>query len=52
MGQAASITARYSKAKGMEKVEVNYRKIEEDQSQSLFASPVLESDIKRLMVSE
>ena len=50
--RAASITARYSKAKGMEKVEVNYRKIEEDQSQSLFASPVLESDIKRLMVSE
>jgi len=52
MGQAASITARYSKAKGMEKVEVNYRKIEEDQNQSLFGSPVSESDIKGLMVSE
>jgi tRNA U34 2-thiouridine synthase MnmA/TrmU len=50
--RAASITARYSKAKGMEKVEVNYRKIEEDQNQSLFASPVSESDIKGLMVSE
>ncbi|OGP77651.1 MAG: hypothetical protein A2V86_06530 [Deltaproteobacteria bacterium RBG_16_49_23] len=50
--RGASITARYSKAKGMEKVEVNYRKFEEDQNQSLFVSPVSESDIKRLMVSE
>jgi tRNA-specific 2-thiouridylase len=52
MERTASITARYSKAKGMEKVEVSYRKIEEDQNQSLFVSPVPESDIKGLMVNE
>jgi tRNA-specific 2-thiouridylase len=50
--RAASITARYSKAKGMEKVEVHYRKIKEDQSYSLFVSPISESYLREFMVSE
>ncbi len=52
MESAASITARYSKAKGMEKVEVIYRVIKEGQNQSLYVSPASESEIKELMVSE
>lgn len=52
MEQAASITARYSKAKGMEKVEVHYKKIDDGQPQSLFVSPLPERDLKEFMVSE
>lgn len=50
--KAASITARYSKAKGMDKVEVHFRKINGDSSDSLFVSPIPESDLKGCMVSE
>jgi len=52
MDMAASITARYSKAKGMEKVEINFWKNDEDENQSLFVSPITESEIKELMISE
>ncbi len=50
MDKAASITARYSKAKGLGKIEVNFRKIEEEENQSLFVSPISESEIKGLMI--
>jgi tRNA U34 2-thiouridine synthase MnmA/TrmU len=50
--RAASITARYSKAKGMEKVEVHHRTIGGDQSKSLFISPIPENYIKEFMVSD
>lgn len=50
--RAASITARYGKAREMEKVEVHYRKIDGDPPQSLFVSPIPESDIKAFMVSD
>ncbi len=53
MEKAASITARYSKAKGMEKVEVYFRNIEGDRpTKSLFVSPISESYLREFMVSE
>jgi predicted ribosome quality control (RQC) complex YloA/Tae2 family protein len=44
--RAASITARYSKAKGMGQVEVTYRKMKETEHCSLFVSPVVENDLQ------
>ena len=50
--KAAGITAHYSKAKDLGKVEVTYKGVDEDQSQSLFVSPILRGEIERLMVNE
>jgi len=50
--KAAGITAHYSKAKDLGKVEVTYKSVDEDQSQSLFVSPILRGEIERLMVNE
>lgn len=48
--RAASITARYSKAKGMDRVEVGFRKIEGSENRSLFVSPLKESELKNWMI--
>jgi len=52
MGQAASITARYSKAKGMEKVEVHYQKVEREEEKSIFVSPLSEAEIQKGRIFE
>lgn len=49
--KAAAITARYSKAKDLGKVEVTYKKVEEDHGQSLFVYPMLDMEIKELMIN-
>lgn len=48
--RAASITARYSKAKGMDRVEVGWRKIEEAENRSFFVSPLKESELQNWMI--
>jgi tRNA U34 2-thiouridine synthase MnmA/TrmU len=48
--KAASITARYSKAKGMDQVEVTYRKMEGTANCSLFVSPIAESDLQHRII--
>lgn len=50
--RAASITARYSKARGMGTMEVHYRKMNGDQLQPLFVPPIPESNLRELMVSD
>jgi len=50
LGKAASITARYGKAKEMDPVEVHYRKAEGSEHQSLFVSPVEESELQDWMI--
>jgi tRNA U34 2-thiouridine synthase MnmA/TrmU len=50
--RAASITARYSKAKGMEKVEVHYQKVGREEEKSIFVSPLSESEIQKERISE
>jgi predicted ribosome quality control (RQC) complex YloA/Tae2 family protein len=50
--KAAAITVHYSKAKDLGKVEVTYRRSDEDQRQSLSVFPVSRGEIERLMVNE
>ncbi len=49
--KAAAITARYSKAKDMKKVEVLYRKARGGEERSLSVSPLPEKEIEALMTS-
>jgi tRNA U34 2-thiouridine synthase MnmA/TrmU len=49
--KAAAITARYSKAKAMKKVEVVCKKAKEDGDRSLSASPLSEKEIEELMIN-
>jgi len=51
MERAASITVRYSKAKDLEKVEVTWKRVKEDDDQSLFVSASLDAEIERLMIN-
>ena len=51
IGQAASITARYSKAKDLEKVEVICKKAKEDGDRSLSITPLSEKEIEELMIN-
>ncbi len=50
--KAASITARYGKAKDLKKVEVVYWRSEEDSRYSLSVSQIPESEIQMLRISE
>ena len=50
--RAASITARYSKAKGMDKVEIHYQKVEREEEKSIFVSPLSEAEIQKERISE
>ncbi len=49
--QASAITARYSKAKDLEKVEVICKKAKEDGDRSLSVSPLSEKEIEELMIN-
>ena len=49
--QAAAITARYTKAKDLKKVEVIYKKVKEDGDRSLSVSPLSEKEIEELMIN-
>lgn len=49
--KAAAITARYSKAKDMRKVEVLYRKARGDGERSLSVSPLSDKEIEALMIN-
>jgi tRNA U34 2-thiouridine synthase MnmA/TrmU len=48
--KAAGVTARYSKAKDLEKVEVTYKKVETNGDQSLSVTPISDKEIERLMI--
>ncbi len=49
--QAAAITARYSKAKDLKKVEVICKKAKEEGDRSLSVSPLSEKEIEELMIN-
>jgi tRNA-specific 2-thiouridylase len=49
--KAAAITARYSKAKDLEKVEVTFRKGKEDEDQFIFVSPIPDQESGRWMIN-
>jgi len=49
--KAAAITARYSKAKDLKKVEVIYTKIKGNGERSLSVSPISENEIERWIVN-
>jgi len=49
--KAAAITARYSKAKDLKKVEVICKKAKEDGDRSLSVSPLSEKEIEELMIN-
>jgi predicted ribosome quality control (RQC) complex YloA/Tae2 family protein len=49
--KAAAITAHYSKAKGLERVEVTYQGVDEDHDRSLSLSPAPRGEIERWMIS-
>ena len=49
--RAAAITVRYSKAKDLGKVEVIYRKVDEESDRSISVSPVSETEIEGLMIN-
>jgi tRNA U34 2-thiouridine synthase MnmA/TrmU len=50
--KAAAITAHYSKAKDLKKIEVTYRSGDEGQSDTLFVSLIPRGEIERLMINE
>ena len=52
MERAAAITAYYSKGKDLRKVEVTYKRIGEDDYQSLLIPPILRGEVERLMINE
>jgi len=50
--RAAAITARYSKARGLESVEVLCRRALEETSKTLIVTPAPESEIEKWMIQE
>lgn len=50
--KSAAITARYSKAKKDERVEVTYKKVGENHSQSFFIFPSMDSEIEGFRIGE
>ncbi len=50
--KVAAITAHYSKAKGLGKIEVTYKGVDEDHPQSIFVLPVSRGEVERLMINE
>jgi len=50
--KVAAITAHYSKAKGLEKIEVTYKVVDEDHHQSIFVLPVSRGEVERFMINE
>jgi len=49
--KAASITARYSKAKDLGKVEVIYKRVGMNGDQSISVTPISDKEIERLMIN-
>lgn len=49
--KAASITARYSKAKELDKVEIIYRKVNDETFQIIVVSPISEKDKEEFIIS-
>jgi len=52
LAKAASITARYSKAKGLREVEVHYQNVNENDEKAMMASSISEREIERFMIFE
>jgi len=50
--RAAAITAYYSKAKDLRKVGVSYKRIGDDDYQSLLVPPVSRGEVERLIINE
>jgi len=50
--RAAAIAAHYSKGKGSDKVEVIYKKVEEDHHRSLFILPISHGETEGLIINE
>jgi tRNA-specific 2-thiouridylase len=50
--KVAAITAHYIKAKGLGKIEVTYKGVDEDCHQSIFVLPVSRGEIERFMINE
>jgi len=50
--RAAAITAYYSKGKDLTKVEVTYKRIRDDDYQSLLIPPISRGEVERLMINE
>jgi tRNA U34 2-thiouridine synthase MnmA/TrmU len=48
--KAGAITARYTKAKELNEVEVIWRKAKEEEGRSISVSPILEAEIEALMI--
>jgi tRNA U34 2-thiouridine synthase MnmA/TrmU len=48
--KAGAITARYTKAKELNEVQVIWRKAKEEESRSIFVSPISEREIEGLMI--
>jgi len=49
--KAASITARYSKAKDLSRIEVIYKKVSEDISHNIIVSPATEKEIEEYIIA-
>ena len=52
IAKAAAITAHYSKAKDLGKIEVTYKVRDEEDCQSVIVSPVSREEMDVLMVNE
>lgn len=52
MERAASITARYSKAKGVEKVKVQYKIVGGGETGEFSVSPISEAELQKRMISD
>jgi len=50
--RAAGITAYYSKAKGLDEIEVTYQVVDEDQPQCMSVLPIAKGEIEGLMINE
>jgi len=48
--KAAAITARYTRAKELNEVEVIWRKVKEEEGKSIFVSPISEGEMEGLMI--
>jgi hypothetical protein len=51
IAKAAAITARYGKAKDLEKVEVIYEKVNEESHRSISVSSIPDEEIANLMIN-
>lgn len=50
--KAASITARYSKARDLDEVEITFKKVQDDSYQSIYVSSITDEKVKDLMINE